>query len=272
MASDGTRRGRRSKPHKMADGTEVHGLYHRPDGRWKIVATGELFTEHDERRAVQKFRDWEARNNPTKTVLVEGALTDSILKAKITIPCRIIADPPYADPPYLEPPHTVPTRIGYEIPEAIALEWVREQLINNTVEFAKKLGMPELAALERLAFPKTPLSLAKIIEVYQTQNPSLSKSKRQALAVFECLTKSAKATTLADLTQDAILAWREEIERTIDGPQTRKYYYGCIKTIISFGLKMGLEPVQIRAALDRCAVLWTGEKIPVPCPYPHQYR
>jgi hypothetical protein len=41
-------------------------LYKCPDGRWRINATGQKFTEHDERRAISKFRQWEAQHKAGK--------------------------------------------------------------------------------------------------------------------------------------------------------------------------------------------------------------
>lgn len=56
MKSTRKKTGRKAKPHKTTyDGTTIDGLYHCPDGRWRITATGEKFTEADERLAVQRF-------------------------------------------------------------------------------------------------------------------------------------------------------------------------------------------------------------------------
>ena len=60
--SSKSRRGRPTVPHKTAWGEEVHGLYKCPDGRYRINATGEKYTEHDERLAVKRFREWRAEN------------------------------------------------------------------------------------------------------------------------------------------------------------------------------------------------------------------
>src|SRR5690242_19445012 len=58
--------GRPPKPYRPSwGGDPISGLARQTDGRWRIVATGERFTEIDERRAIQKFRDWQARQNPS---------------------------------------------------------------------------------------------------------------------------------------------------------------------------------------------------------------
>jgi len=52
------RGGRSSKPYRTTWGEEIHGLYRMPDrpNLWRIVTTRERFTESDERRAIQIFR------------------------------------------------------------------------------------------------------------------------------------------------------------------------------------------------------------------------
>src|SRR5436190_22131413 len=49
------KRGRPQARHRMADGKEILGLTRRPDGRWRVSATGETFTEPDEKLAVARF-------------------------------------------------------------------------------------------------------------------------------------------------------------------------------------------------------------------------
>ena len=53
--------GRPRKPYRTTWGEHVNGLRQRKsDGRWVIVETGQTFTEADERRAVQRFKRWQA--------------------------------------------------------------------------------------------------------------------------------------------------------------------------------------------------------------------
>ncbi len=48
--------GRKQKPHETSWGEIVPGLARDVDQRWRIVATGQRFTESDERKAVERFR------------------------------------------------------------------------------------------------------------------------------------------------------------------------------------------------------------------------
>ncbi len=131
-------------------------------------------------------------------------------------------------------------------------------------------GIPELANFRLLGMPKEAIRLSALMAVYNRENPSNDRSKKNAIAVMERLMKFTNAKTLDDLTQEALLAWRRDIEGDgkLASAATRVAYYGRIKTIISFGLKVGLDEKQIRAALDRCSVLWTAEPLPSVQPRP----
>ena len=48
--------GRKQKAWKTTfDGSTIDGLTRRPDGRWRIIGTQKTYTEHDERKAIQRF-------------------------------------------------------------------------------------------------------------------------------------------------------------------------------------------------------------------------
>ncbi len=60
------KRGRPHIPYRTAQGKYIDGLARRKDGRWHILATGKLFTEHDEQRAIDRFR----ATCPAETVFI----------------------------------------------------------------------------------------------------------------------------------------------------------------------------------------------------------
>ena len=61
--------GRPQKPYQASDGQIIPGLCHQKDGRWRIVTTGDRFTESDEFRAIQRFRQWEQQHVRKETVI-----------------------------------------------------------------------------------------------------------------------------------------------------------------------------------------------------------
>jgi hypothetical protein len=70
----GCKMGRPQKPYRTSWGELVDGLYKTPDGRWKIVATGERFTEKHEFTAVTKFKQ---RATDRSTIFVPARLEQS---------------------------------------------------------------------------------------------------------------------------------------------------------------------------------------------------
>jgi hypothetical protein len=52
----------------------VQGWYKCPDGRWRTNATGAKLTAADERRAVQRFLDRKAKNDPARVVRLPVSL------------------------------------------------------------------------------------------------------------------------------------------------------------------------------------------------------
>ena len=143
-------------------------------------------------------------------------------------------------------------------------------MISQPGYVAKMVGIPELANLRHLPLPKPAITIDRLVEAYQRDNPSTERTKRRVIRKFRELVQFARAKKLNDLTQESLRAWRSKVESdpTLTSAGTRKQLYGQIKTIISFGLKVGLEQTQIRAALDRCSVLWTAEPLPPVQPQP----
>jgi integrase len=69
MTTQLKRRGRKEKPHQRPDGTYVNGLRKRPDGRWVIIATGKMFTEPNEEKAIEKFYQLQPSSEPAVAVI-----------------------------------------------------------------------------------------------------------------------------------------------------------------------------------------------------------
>jgi integrase len=56
--SGSKKRGRKEKPYQLANGQYVNGLRRRKnDGRWVVIATGQMFSEADEAKAIRRFEE-----------------------------------------------------------------------------------------------------------------------------------------------------------------------------------------------------------------------
>jgi len=238
--------GRRPKPHQCSwDNKLIPGLYHYPGtNRWRVVDTGQRFTEADEHRAVARFL---AMTKP-KTIVVPTRGT-TVNRGGV-----------YGN-----------GKMMIEKAETLADDFwpfLRELLIKEPAYVARMTGIPELAHLAHLQMPQDTIKLETLITTYETKGTASDKGKRRARIIWDRMTHITGAKDLAELTTEKLLAFREEIERTVDGGGTKVNYFGRIKAIIAFGLKMGLDALQIRAALDRCKVLWTATKKPQVNPTP----
>lgn len=247
MAKQG-RRGRPRKSYTTSWGEPVEGLARDTDGRWRIVETGYRYSEADERRAVARFRQLHRPERVHVPATLETTLVGQDDEGRF-------------DGPIIVRSQTLAQDFW---------PWLREQLIAQPAYVAKMVGIPELANLRHLPLPKPAITIDQLVEAYEQQNPSTKQTKQRVIRTFRKLARFAEAKALEDLTQEILLAWRNEIENdpNLKSAATRQQIYGQIKTMISFGLKVGLDQTQIRAALDRCSVLWTAEPLPPVDPQP----
>jgi hypothetical protein len=228
-----------------------------------VIATNHRFTEPDERLAVRTFRD---RYAPAPTELVQvpvlapgQAQSNEEVNQILAYRAETVVD---ADGGSVTVRNAHPTALW---------GWLRQLLLKEPEYIAKMVGIPELASLRHLSLPRPSIKSSEVIAPYQRQNPSTPKAKQEALAPLQRLIDHAGgAKTLEDLTTGVLLSFRQSIETstTLKSAGTRRGYFGRIKSIIGFGLKVGMDAVQIRACLDRCKVSWTADPPPAPRPTP----
>lgn len=248
---------RPQKPYRTSWGELIDGLYKLPDGRWRIVATGERFTERDEFTAVARFKQ-QASNR--ETVFIPARLERTTREGWGQFDTVANVTPPDSEDEH--------GRSGHLIDEQMMWEFVRKVIIESPDLAAQKLRIPQIASLKSLHLPEAPLRIATIIEAFESKNPRKGKSKKEALTPFRMLVDYSNAVTVEDLTTEVLLRWRAHIEETIDGPDTRAAYYSRVRGIIRFGLKVGLNAEHINSTLMRMQVLWTpaprGQVNPTP--------
>jgi integrase len=269
--------GRRQKPHYPSYGGDpIVGLYRCPDKRWRINATGQKFTEPDERRAIARFLAWKENHQPAPAVELEANPLADLPPIHATAAingqpanlatAQMLAE--VATDPAIDWMPGIQISAKYKVPEALVWAWLRDALIHKPEWIAAKTGIPEVAGLRYLPLPQKTITLRAIADNYKNNNGSTAIAKRDALAVLDWLVKFTDAKTLDDLTVPVLARWKNKIEKDVAGPGTRRAYYTRIRSVIGFGLKTGMDAVQIRAALDRCKILWTREAMPSVDPKP----
>lgn len=276
------RRGRHIKTYTASydSNVKVPGLSRTPDGRWRVFRDGKetRFVEPNEYRAVERAKhllglDYVAVTEvsttlgevlgPTAPPCVDDLSDDQLDRLTPLLEAGAF------DHDAVETLPNMPVKLP--VPDSMLYPWLRQQLLDHTADLAAKVGLPELVGWRRnTTVPSAALTLTKVKNTYKQHSPAKDKTKREALATFDRLVEHTQAHTLDDLTAEKLLAFRQSVEADpkLKSSGTRAIYYQRIRAVISFGLKVGLDAVQIRSALDRCKVLWTAEPMPVVKPKP----
>lgn len=242
------KRGRPRKPYVASWGDHINGLRRRPsDGRWVIAQTGETYAEPDERRAVARFKRWEAEQadncvefDDVKPFENEGVAVGGIVKAKtFDAFARRIGKQPGA------------------IAEAELWAYVREQLISRPEWVADQTGIPEVARLADLPTPQPSPTLAEVGELYQ-KSARVSPAQRRRVALFwddfQAFLEAQAVKTLRQLTATVAAEYGDKANAYGYSPKYDKHRYAAIRAAVSFAMKRGKHPDDCRHALDCCAV------------------
>lgn len=146
---NGKKRGRKSIPYKASDGSTIDGLYKCPDGRWRINATGEKYTCHDEALAISRFRQFQSKQKRAVAELpLMGASEQILLAQKGNV--LDLDEVEFVD-------------IG-QVQEAALVQWARRQMIQRPHWFAEQTGFPGLANAATMA----PQPLASSCPIFWT--------------------------------------------------------------------------------------------------------
>jgi integrase len=260
--------GRRSKPYRTSWGVEVFGLAHDTDGRWRIVATGEKWRDTDERKAVRKFFELTdgAKIQVTPTPTESARLTDEL--KTLTDEYDVSKNRHEKQRIAEVMSETYRRSVPDEISEAAFWLRVADEFSRNPAKVAKMTGIPALADIDPSALPKPAILLTALIDLYDEKKIT-TKSKYRARREWEKMGRITGAKSLSDLTQEVLVGYRKQMEEE-NGAGTRVWVFGCIKSVISWGLKADrpLDAKQIDSALSRCACLRVDDERPHKRPNP----
>ena len=201
-----------------ANGVEIPGLSHttwsRKKGdpkhiRYYPVGTS-IRWKCDKDEAIRKFRMWQMRQ--TREMVSVGDLVEH-LAAEIQHIKGVDAATAmkqarewqeyYDDPDTLHKP-TVP-----EVDASLFWQTVRDAIVADPKEAAKRTGIPELAYLERLDKPKPSLRFNQALDLYPNRpTKSVTDGERAKLVSYwQEFTRSVGVTQIEDVTESAVEAW-----------------------------------------------------------------
>lgn len=264
--------GRPRKPYRASWGEHVNGLRRRKsDGRWVIVETGQTFTEADERRAVQRFKRWQADQQGES--IVELVVKPEVFETKAGY--RAAFESGASIQGHFDGSTTLATTIS----KPVLWAWLREQLIARPEYIAKNVGIPELARLADLPKPKPSPTLKAIGDLYQEKNRAKAAHRRRMemfWGEFKAWMSKQGVTTLRQLTAEVAAEYADHAIASADAkghgkggsPKYLKHRFTAIRSHLHFALKRGQHPADLRHAIDCCAVLQAPKHISTRNPHP----
>jgi hypothetical protein len=140
------KRGRPSKPHRAATGEHIDGLYRCPDGRWRITATGERFTEPDEALAVARY----LRLTGDKSIKVHTPF-DTAITYGVGDDSRATLKHEDGD-----------LHIIQQVSPHVLWPWLRRQIIERPKWVAEQVGIEQIGYLTDLAKPTPSPTLEEV--------------------------------------------------------------------------------------------------------------
>ena len=259
MVNSIQKRGRKRKPFTCSwdDGKPIHGLYHQPDGRWRVVATGYRFSESDERLAVKRFLELTAGARRMVAIPVnpanEPVRVDLARLRGTFLPPAVLAQAVEALPASMplvsigEDGNLLFTR---DVDELGFYAAVRHILINKREYAAMKTGIEQVAWLTDLKKPVPSPALKQMVDLYVSK-PGLSNHEQSRSRLFwkEFLRWSG-VTTLAGITHESVQRFEDKARGGSLGPKSVKHRFSKVKCIIAYALKRGADAVECRRALD----------------------
>ena len=244
------RRGRPSKPYRTSWGDTIDGLRHdKRSGRWFAIGSSFAFREADERRAVQRFRQWQARQTGQAVYL----------------------------------PSTTDATIGYDfadadkpkqldaINQADLWAYFREQLINRPEWVAERVGIEEVARLADLPKRGPSPTLEDLGNLYQQKADVSDKQRgqvRRFWAELENFMRAHGIETLRQLTTEAAAEYADHIKQLGHSAKYTKHYFTGVRGVLNFARKRGVHSGDCRHALDCLAVLQAPRQQKAKDPHP----
>lgn len=239
------RRGRPFAQHRTASGDNIIGLKKLKDGRWRISATGEVFSEADESLAVARFEAAIARQRSTVSLPLQANTVDQALsQAQEAGFARLRM-------------HLAPgehARYSVEVGSSAFYAIVRKLILEEPKTTARLTGIEQLAHLDLVSTESPRLSL--LGNLYFTKPLSDNERSRSKLFWSEFM-KATGAATASDVTHDTVARYEKWLldRRPRLSPKSILHRHRKVRGIFHWALKRGQHPQDCRKALDALAML-----------------
>lgn len=266
MSNTASKRGRKRKPFVTSWGEAINGLYHRPDGRWKVVDTGYLFTESDEREAVRRFLQLTQPTGKTLDLPVDPAKEEPAenlaqLRGNIVPPSLLVPPPSKQLPIQIGMDENGNVTFSRQVDELAFYAAVRNVLLEKREYVAKMTGIEKLVWLDGIEKPKPSPTLAAVGKAYFDRNDVSEKELQKCEASWKLFKRVTGAETLKDLTPESVAKYGQHVEKLGLAPKSVAHHYNRMKTVLGNFLHTGKDIDATRRALDCCQVLKTPSAV-----------
>lgn len=268
MHSTAKKRGRKAKPYVCPwNGKTIDGLYHCPDGRWRITETGEKFTESDPRLAVLRFHRWQARHrgsealvklsDPLETTDDHAGAVEAVLRYDLGPgEHRAASD----DSLILTIPKTADAiTLHRGLPADAIWAHLRDEIIRRPQYVAQMTGIEQIGYLSDLPKPTPSPTLNEVGLLYFTKNVLSPNWKRKCEAYWEEFVQFVEVAKLRDLPQEKLTEYYDMVtEAALEDDRKPTYVrqrFTAVKAILRFPLKRGKWGDDCRRVYAFCTVL-----------------
>lgn len=241
--------------HRTSWGDRIDGLTRLADGRWKVSGPKPMkFTEPDERLAVARFHEIQAKlNGNTKTLITVGSFRDAEDAGKAMVQATrtaVVARIPRSGGP-------IKVQRSFDTTEVWA--WLREQIIMRPKWVAERVGIEQIGYLQDLKEPKPSPTLKEVGRAYFDRTDLSDKEITKCRATWEDFCRGTKAATLKDLEPEAVAEWGQKVKAEKLAAKTVYHRFNRVKTVLNHFRTTGRAIDDVRHALDCCAVLKAPE-------------
>jgi hypothetical protein len=249
MNSTKKKAGRKTKPfHADWLDRTIDGLVHQPDGRWRIAATGERFTEPDERLAVARFFKLTGKAEPAANAILLPTVQTTTYGADVSKHMHNgwdgIADG--TQPLVFVDPSQFWAR-------------VRQEIIRNPKLVAEMTGIEEIAYLANVKPPEKLPTFEELENLWTTHARCIQHQKRKVMRGWEDFKKTTGITTLTDITPEIVVSFQDNVHgRGWTGKQQQHLFAG-IRRVLSFAKGRAVAVKAISEALTYISILTPSE-------------
>lgn len=240
------KRGRGLAYHRTADGTDIEGLKRRRDGRWRVSATGETFTEPDEWLAVARFRQiMAARDQPQVLIPVDTAGLDIAQAFEKATTTSVQMNFGLNRAPTFER--------GVLPPEFWAI--VRKLILTEAKYVAQMTGIEQIGYLAELPKPVPSPTLEEVGDLYAKRAGLSPNEASRSKKFWKEFVKWTGVATVRDIDHDVVAKYESEVTSAHLAPKSILHRYRKLRTILAYAIKRGKGLTDCRRALDVLAML-----------------